>query len=322
MNDNTKRHDTDFSEADLDLLCALGEATGDMPQDGDTQAAWAEFAAKHRAKGRRRRAVRAAIWAAVAVAAVALVAVLMPWQRLSTSGDAVEAFTAMDVPQGVEQSERGGRVTVSTPAATVQPVVLPDGTHVLLGAGSRLEYEKDFGGRPEREVKLVGMARFDVRHDNKRPFTVHAEGLDARVLGTVFDVSTYPGASRKVTLYSGKVQVCDADGDLAETLKPGYQAVLSGKRGIRVSPADLQAAAGWSRGMFCFDNARLEDVMREVGAWYNVSVVFVSRKPLDVRVHFNIPRSMSLQQVVEALNDMGAAAFSYDGKRVCISEKR
>ena len=39
MNDNTKRHDTDLSEADLDLLCALGEAVGDMPQDGDTQAA-------------------------------------------------------------------------------------------------------------------------------------------------------------------------------------------------------------------------------------------------------------------------------------------
>ena len=102
MNDNTKRHDTDFSEADLDPLCALGEAVGDMPQDGDTQAAWAECAAKHRAKGRRRRTVRTVIWAAVAVAAVALVAVLMPWQRLSTSGDVVEAFAAMDVPQGVE----------------------------------------------------------------------------------------------------------------------------------------------------------------------------------------------------------------------------
>ena len=322
MNDNTKRHDTEFSEADLDLLCALGEATGDMPQDGDTQAVWAAFATKHCAKGRRRRTVRTAIWAALAVAAVALVAVLLPWQRFSTSGDAIEAFAAMDVPQGVEQSERGGRITVSTPAATVQPVVLPDGTHVLLGAGSRLEYEKDFGGRPERVVKLTGMARFDVRHDGKRPFTVHAEGLDARVLGTVFDVSTYHGASRKVTLYSGKVQVCDADGGSAETLKPGYQAVLSGEQGIKVSPVDLQAAAGWSRGMFCFDNARLEDVMREVGAWYNVSVVFASRKPLDVRVHFNIPRSMSLQQVVEALNDMGAAVFSYDGKRVEISEKR
>lgn len=322
MNDNTKRHDTDFSKADLDLLCALGEATGDIPQDGDTQAAWAEFAAKHRAKDRRRHTVKMVIWAAVAVAAVALVAVLLPWQRLSTSGDALEAFAAMDVPQGVEQSESGGSITVCTPAATVQPVVLPDGTHVLLGAGSRLEYEKDFNGKQAREVKLVGMARFEVRHDSHRPFTVHAEGLDARVLGTVFDVSTYPGASRKVTLYSGKVQVSDGGGGRAETLKPGHQAVLSGKRGIDVSPVDLQAAAGWSRGMFCFDNARLEDVMREVGAWYNVSVVFTSRKPLDVRVHFNIPRSMSLQQVVEALNDMGAATFIYDGNRVEISEKR
>lgn len=136
-----------------------------------------------------------------------------------------------------------------------------------------------------------------------------------------FDVSTYPGTHGSVTLYSGKVQVSAGNGDRSETLKPGQRAMLDGKQGLKVTAVDMQAAAGWSNGMFSFDDARLEDVMAEIGAWYNVSVSSLSRKPLDVRVHFNIPRTVTLQQAVEALNDMGIAAFRYDGKRVVVKEK-
>ena len=161
-----------------------------------------------------------------------------------------------------------------------------------------------------------------MKHDAAKPFTVHADGLDARVLGTVFDVSTYPGTHGSVTLYSGKVQVSAGNGDRSETLKPGQRAMLDGKQGLKVAAVDTQAAAGWSHGMFSFDDARLEDVMAEIGAWYNVSVSFLSRRPLDVRVHFNIPRTVTLQQAVEALNDMGIAAFRYDGKRISVSDKK
>lgn len=322
MNDSRKHQDTDFSEDDMRLLYALGEATGDLPSADETQSAWAAFESGHRTEGRQRRSRKAAIWALAAAAAVAIVVLVMPWQRLRNVTEGFEAFTAMDIPQHVEQTERGGNTIISTPAATTLQAVLPDGTRVLLGASSRMEYPRSFDGQQTREVKLTGKARFEVKHDDAKPFIVHAGGLDARVLGTVFDVSTYPGTRGSVTLYSGKVQVSAGNGGSPETLKPGQQAMLDGKQGLKVATVDMEVAAGWSRGMFSFDDARLEDVMAEIGAWYNVSVSFLSRRPLDVRVHFNIPRSMTLQQAVGALNDMGMAAFSYDGKRISVSDKK
>ena len=322
MDDNRKHQDTDFSEDDMRLLYALGEATGDLPSAGETQSAWAAFEAKHRTDIRRRRSRKAAIWALAAAAAVAIVVLVMPWQRLRDVKEGFETFTAMDVPQHVEQTMKGGNTVISTPAATTLQAVLPDGTRVLLGASSRIEYPRSFDGLQTREVKLTGKARFEVKHDAAKPFTVHADGLDARVLGTVFDVSTYPGTHGSVTLYSGKVQVSAGNGDRSETLKPGQRAMLDGRQGLKVTSVDTQAAAGWSNGMFSFDDARLEDVMAEIGAWYNVSVSFLSRRPLDVRVHFNIPRTVTLQQAVEALNDMGIAAFRYDGKRISVSDKK
>ena len=321
MDDNRKHQDTDFSEDDMRLLYALGEATGDLPSAGETQSAWAAFEAKHRTDSRRRRSRKAAIWTLTATAAVAIVVLVMPWQRLRDVAEGLETFTAMDVSQHVEQTVKGGNAIISTPAATTLQAVLPDGTRVLLGASSRIEYPRSFDGLQTREVKLTGKARFEVKHDAAKPFTVHADGLDARVLGTVFDVSIYPGTHGSVTLYSGKVQVSAGGGVRPETLKPGQRAMFDGRQGLKVTAVDTQAAAGWSHGMFSFDDARLEDVMAEIGAWYNVSVSFLSRKPLDVRVHFNIPRSITLQQVVEALNDMGIAAFRYDGKRMVVKEK-
>ncbi len=322
MDDNRKHQDTDFSEDDMRLLYALGEATGDLPSADETQSAWAAFEAKHRTDSRRRRSRKAAKWALAAAAAVAVVVLVMPWQRLRDVTEGLETFTAMYVPQHVEQTVKGGNAVISTPAATTLQAVLPDGTRVLLGASSRIEYPRNFDGLQTREVKLTGKARFEVKHDAAKPFTVHADGLDARVLGTVFDVSTYPGTHGSVTLYSGKVQVSAGGGVRPETLKPGQRAMFDGKQGLKVTAVDMQAAAGWSNGMFSFDDARLEDVMAEIGAWYNVSVSFLSRKPLDVRVHFNIPRTVTLRQAVEALNDMGMAVFSYDGKRISVSDKK
>lgn len=321
MDDNRKHQDTDFSEDDMRLLYALGEATGDLPSADETQSAWAAFEAKHRTDIRRRRSRKAAIWALAAAAAVAVVVLVMPWQRLRDVAEGLETFTAMDVPQHVEQTVKGGNAIISTPAATTLQAVLPDGTRVLLGASSRIEYPRSFDGLQTREVKLTGKARFEVKHDAAKPFTVHADGLDARVLGTVFDVSIYPGTHGSVTLYSGKVQVSAGGGVRPETLKPGQRAMFDGRQGLKVTAVDTQAAAGWSHGMFSFDDARLEDVMAEIGAWYNVSVSFLSRKPLDMRVHFNIPRTVTLRQAVEALNDMGIATFRYDGKRMVVKEK-
>ena len=54
MDDNRKHQDTDFSEDDMRLLYALGEATGDLPSAGETQSAWAAFEAKHRTDSRPR----------------------------------------------------------------------------------------------------------------------------------------------------------------------------------------------------------------------------------------------------------------------------
>ncbi|MEI3469757.1 MAG: DUF4974 domain-containing protein [Bacteroides intestinalis] len=47
--------------------------------------------------------------------------------------------------------------------------------------------------------------------------------------------------------------------------------------------------------------------MKSVGTWYNASIIFHSPDLLKQRIHFRFPRTTSLEEVVQALNDLGIA---------------
>ena len=86
-------------------------------------------------------------------------------------------------------------------------LVLPDGTQVWLNSDSRLLYDEAFDGK-QREVTLQGEAYFDVTKNPDRPFIVHTSAIDIRVLGTAFNVKSYPAEKTiETTLIHGLVEV-------------------------------------------------------------------------------------------------------------------
>ncbi len=85
--------------------------------------------------------------------------------------------------------------------------MLPDGSTVWLNAGSQLHYINDFNGET-REVSLEGEAYFDIAKKENQPFIVHTGGIRIRVLGTAFNVKSYPEDKNvETTLFHGRVQV-------------------------------------------------------------------------------------------------------------------
>lgn len=86
-------------------------------------------------------------------------------------------------------------------------IALPDGSVVMLSAGSRLTYPRQFGtGR--RTVALVGEGFFQVHHDPAHPFKVYTDKVVTTVLGTSFTVQAYPGQAQGVVqVKTGRVRV-------------------------------------------------------------------------------------------------------------------
>ncbi|MES2647449.1 MAG: FecR domain-containing protein [Bacteroidota bacterium] len=86
-------------------------------------------------------------------------------------------------------------------------VLLPDGSTVLLNAGSKIVYAEKFEN-DTREVTLFGEAFFDVVKQPSRAFIVHAANINIKVLGTAFNVKSYAEDDAvETTLIRGLVEI-------------------------------------------------------------------------------------------------------------------
>lgn len=301
------------------LQNAFGEALGDLPTDADVQEAWKRFVRRRTAK-KRKRVIGLYASGAVAAAVMILFIFGFPWRGSSGTEFDFAVFTALQAPRQVLITESGDWIQVATPPATTKPVTLPDGTCVLLGANSRLEYPKLFPEQGVREVRLSGEARFEVSKDVARPFLVFTGKMQTEVLGTVFDVNAYPGSGTSaVTLYQGRVRVSD-DAERRDIL-PGQQVVLTEKKGLSLRKAAVSATESWVNGEFVFDDAPLAEVLQAVGTWYNVSVVFRAADLLHLRIHFRYTRQASLSELIQVLNDLGIAHLEQDKERVLVKSR-
>ncbi|KAF1049785.1 MAG: Protein FecR [Xylophilus sp.] len=146
---------------------------------------------------------------------------------------------------------RGGRRTET----------LPDGSEVVLDAGTRIEFAFDAGRRVAR--LLAGAAFFGVQRDPGRPFLVEAGGVTATVLGTRFGVDREPGGAVLVQVESGRVRVEHAAAAAVE---------LTAGQGLRIGadgrgqPA-AGAAASWRDGIRHFDAVPLGEVVQRLARY-------------------------------------------------------
>lgn len=313
-NDNTDRR---IHADELRLLNAMGEALGDMPSEDETRKAWLGFNRRHTA----RRVRRMALLGASAAAAVVFFLIM----TVKGGGSASEDFclvASADAPAEVTINKEHGQVIITTPPATTYSVTLGDGSGVILGSNSRLEYPERFAESGDRVAKLKGEARFTVAKDASRPFIVETGKLRTKVLGTVFDVNAYTDRRMSVTLFEGKVMVSDEENSVSKEMKPGQRAVISEAGKLVLESISHDAAGGWTDGMFNFDNSSLADVMGEVGTWYNLTVRVKSPDILEHRVHFRFSRRAKPSEVLNALTETGVASFTLKGNTITVNEHK
>jgi ferric-dicitrate binding protein FerR (iron transport regulator) len=169
--------------------------------------------------------------------------------------------------------------TISTPQGGLYTLLLSDGTKVILNAASSLKYPVHFAGN-ERDVELTGEAYFEVAHNKAMPFKVKTTKQTVEVLGTHFNINSYTDeSSTRTTLLEGKVKVTPNINvqSLGNEiyLIPGQQAVLNGSGKLRMLEVDTDMATDWVDGKFRCKNQNLESLMRKVGRWYDVQVIYL-----------------------------------------------
>lgn len=209
---------------------------------------------------------------------------------------------------------------IETPRGGQYQLTLPDHTKVWLNADSRLEFPSNFKGLKYRTVKLKGEAYFEVSKDRMHPFVVQTELQEVEVLGTHFNVNSYPDEPETITtLLEGRVNVCR--GTVKQVLRPGQQAVNTGKS-LQVGEANIESIMDWKNGDFYLNHINFRMAMRKISRWYNVEVIYDSSVPDDIESGGWISRNNSLLSVLQLMEASGLVQFKVTGKKIYISKSK
>ena len=136
---------------------------------------------------------------------------------------------------------------------------LPDGTLVHLNAESALSMRFSL---LHRRIELTrGQASFTVAHD-RRPFAVHAAGLQVQDIGTTFDVSLQREQAR-IGVTEGRVYIVSDDGEgrLLADLRAGQSARVGYRdHAVDVSHEDVDTMTAWWKRRIVFRDQPLREV--------------------------------------------------------------
>jgi ferric-dicitrate binding protein FerR (iron transport regulator) len=215
--------------------------------------------------------------------------------------------------------------TLTVPYGKRSKVRLSDGTVVNLNAGTSLRFPIKFIEGKDREVFLErGEAYFDVAKDANHPFIVNTDEVGIRVLGTQFNVSSYPEDKNITTvLVEGSVNVYDKqepfNTETATLLEPGYKAKWhKGKDQITVKKADLEIHTAWINGRIIFKHVPFNNIIRKLERHYNVEIINndeVLGKDL-ITASFDIE---TIDQVFNVINEIHPIDYTIKDRKIIIN---
>lgn len=253
----------------------------------------------------------------------------------------------------LDKKNPGGKIlaevisSVTTKYGNRTKITLPDGTIVSLNAGSKLDYNPSLFNRELREIYLSGEAFFEVVKNTKKPFIVHTENMLVTVLGTSFNLKSYPGENQsEASLIKGSIEVTTplrpqekyilrpdekfvisntniivkkpAGRDIIE--KPAIkepEAIISIKKVNYVPEKNIIVETAWVNNRLEFRSEPFQEVAKKMERWYDVSISFNGNKISD-RILTGSFENETIAQALEALKIAESFNYIIKGKNIII----
>ena len=243
---------------------------------------------------------------------------------------------------------------ITVPNGSKIKLVLADSSIVWLNSGSTLRYPDRFAER-EREVFLEGEAFFDVRKKTDKAFYVRTSDINIKVLGTKFNVKTYPGEDMIVTtLVSGQLQIEGTDNSGSKSnhiiLQPNQKAYYSKKsnqlrlgkleplkniRSIAQDPDDKSnlldtkgmykientiIETSWKDNRLIFRDEKFSSLAEKLERWYGVEIVIKDEEIKDYKFSGTI-EGETLEQAMNAFQIASSMEYKIDQNKIEILKK-
>ncbi|WP_455592105.1 FecR family protein [Bacteroides sp.] len=192
---------------------------------------------------------------------------------------------------------------IEVPNGQRASVTLSDGTTVWLNSQSKLTYPAKFIA-DKRSVKLEGEGYFEVTHNAKSPFCVESNLIHVQVLGTKFNIKSYPDEPSAVTLTEGKVEVSDNGNQYRVTLKPNEQVSYSTEAGMKLTKnINANMVKSWTKGEIAYTNKTLKEIANDLERQFNVHISITDRTLAAEIFTCHFKQATTVEEVLKLLKE-------------------
>lgn len=155
-------------------------------------------------------------------------------------------------------------------------IELADHSQITLNTNTRISVKISLF---QRQVTLTqGEAMFTVQHERLCPFSVQANTLQIRDIGTRFNVKLHPERIN-VAVLEGEVELDDGRSVRHQPLTAGKQVVYTFNHGLKQTQAlETEQVTAWQQGHLVFKRTPLREVVAELERYHPVQFVLADTK--------------------------------------------
>lgn len=197
---------------------------------------------------------------------------------------------------------------------------LPDGSSVIISAGSKLNYPSSFDGLAKREVYLDGEAYFDVKHNSVKPFVIYTGKLKTTVLGTAFNISAWSDSDDiTVTVARGKVKVEDLDNKTIGVITPNHQ-IKYDKINTHIVEKEVNSPEylKWKEEDLLLSDVSVAEAAELLEDRYKVKIHISDNQIKSKRFTTIVRKEESLDKILNSISEFNDAVYSYDNDKSSI----
>lgn len=180
----------------------------------------------------------------------------------------------------------------------IDSIILSDHTRIILSANTSIKYTTQLGEKSREVTLLKGQAFFKVHREVTRPFFVSIGHSKVSVLGTSFNIN-YSQQHIRVAVMTGKVMFSPNTVSNSSALTAG-EAISYDILKNTIEIENGANANAWMTKKLEFIDMPLDEVCKQLGAYFNKKIVFQDDLHSDKKFNANFENS-SFEEVLFVL---------------------
>jgi hypothetical protein len=214
-----------------------------------------------------------------------------------------ESFNQLIVPKGKRSS-----------------LTFADGTRLYLNSGSQVIYPVTFN-KKAREIYISGEAYLKVAHDSGWPFIVKTDHLDVKVLGTEFNIKSYPDDSNSsVVLVKGSIQA----------IVNSHQTMMAESELFTLDNVNEKTSLGktnvleyvsWKDGWMYCTNEKIANIAKKLSRYYDVNFQFNDEIAKNMTLTGKLDLKTDCQEILNVISFIAPIEYRIIDRNIILSSK-